>query len=86
MAGVKAKNPAEPEFHIKADYYEWSPYADKMVEMQMTNKAKPEGDDWQHVVLDFTTPKWGPFLNLTFVSKNCTAYGDDFCLAPVEEK
>jgi hypothetical protein len=36
-------------------------------------------------VLEFTTPKWGPFIDPRFICSNGgTALVDDFCLVEVE--
>ncbi|MFP4052647.1 MAG: hypothetical protein ACLFV7_02155 [Phycisphaerae bacterium] len=74
----------KPGAYIEGDYYEWSPHSGQMVVKQRTDVARPS-DRWQHVKLEFTSPKWGPFINVGFVAKNCTAYFDDFRLEAVEE-
>lgn len=73
------------EAFIKADFYEWTPHANKWELEQRTNAAKPGIDGWQQVSLEFTTPKWGPFVNIVFVASNCTAYLDDFQFVEVSE-
>jgi hypothetical protein len=80
---TEVKADAQPRAFIKADYYEWSPHTGPMVEKQQTTEATKVGE-WQHVVLDFTAPAWGPFINITFVAENCTALLDDFALRTVE--
>jgi hypothetical protein len=75
----------EPVAFIQGDYYEWSPYSGKMVVKQATSKATPNGK-WQKVELTFTSPKWGPFINISFVADNCIAYMDDFKLVEVKDK
>jgi hypothetical protein len=73
------------EAFIKADLYEWTPHANKWEVEQRTTSAKPGVDGWQKVSLEFTTPKWGPFVNIVFVANNCTAYLDDFQFVEVAE-
>ncbi|GDY12204.1 hypothetical protein LBMAG53_10820 [Planctomycetota bacterium] len=70
-----------PRAWIAADYYEWSPYADAMVERMRTNEATRIGE-WQQVILDFTAPDWGPFVNIAFHADNGVALLDDFSFAP----
>jgi hypothetical protein len=38
--------------------------------------------EWERVELEFTTPKWDPFINIVFRTEGCRAYMDDFRLAP----
>ncbi|MFP4217075.1 MAG: hypothetical protein ACLFVH_14225 [Phycisphaerae bacterium] len=75
----------KPIAFIQGDYYEWSPYAGEMVVKQATNSVSPNGK-WQKVELTFTTPKWGPFINISFVADNCIAYMDDFKLVEIKEE
>jgi hypothetical protein len=75
----------EPEAFIQADFYEWSPYSGKMLVKNRTTAAKPGKDGWRKVAVEFTTPKWGPFVNISFVARNCNAWMDDFTFVPVEE-
>jgi hypothetical protein len=74
-----------PTVYIKADYYQWTPHNAQRQLRQTTNHADPEQDGWQRIHLEFTTPAWGPFVDLAFVAEGCTAYFDDFRLAPVED-
>jgi hypothetical protein len=76
---VEAEPGASPRAYIKGDYYEWSPHTGPMVEKQSTTAATRVGE-WEQVVLDFTAPAWGPFINISFVAENCTALLDDFAL------
>jgi len=75
----------KPGAYVYGHFYEWSPHSGEMVVKQTTDVARPS-QKWQHVKLEFTAPKWGPFINVGFVAKNCTAYFDDFHLAPVEDE
>jgi hypothetical protein len=75
---------AQPAAFIQGDYYEWSPHTGPMVEKQSTTRATGKNGSWEHVVLDFTAPAWGPFINITFVADYCTALLDDFALRPIE--
>jgi hypothetical protein len=50
-----------------------------MIEKQATTAATRVGE-WEHVVLDFTAPAWGPFINISFVVENGMALLDDFAL------
>jgi hypothetical protein len=52
-------------------------------ETMKSNAVKPSAQ-WQHVTLDFTSPKWGPSLRLGLVSENCVVYLDDFKFAEVK--
>ena len=56
---------ATPRAYIRGDYYEWSPYTDKMIEEIRTTQATRAGE-WEHVVVEFTSPAWGPFINIAF--------------------
>lgn len=57
--------------------YQWSPHTDKPIESYKSNVAQA-GGDWQHLAFEFTTPPWGPFIQLAFHADNCTVYLDDF--------
>ena len=78
------KGLGEAAASLSVAYYEWSPYADKMLDHFESNKATAATADWQHISLEFTAPSWGPFANLWFGAKNCTVYLDDFKFAPVD--
>jgi hypothetical protein len=69
-----------PKAYIRGDYYEWSPYTGPILQEQQTTSATGQTGDWQHVVLDFTTPDWAPFINIAFHADYCEAYLDDFAL------
>jgi hypothetical protein len=56
---------------------------DKPVSDTMKSNVAKAGD-WQKIVLDFDSPKWGPSLRLGLVAENCTVYLDDFQLAPIQ--
>jgi hypothetical protein len=45
------------------------------------SNAVTAADGWQKVHFGFTTPKWGPFIQLAFHAENCTVYLDDFRFA-----
>jgi len=70
--------------YILGDLYEWSPHSGEMVVKQKTGAATP--GDWQKVSLEFTAPKWGPFINMVFIAEGCTAYVDDFVFAEVNRQ
>lgn len=74
--------------YLAGDFYEWSPYSGQMLERMRTTEAAPEGEadaeGWQHVVLDFDSPAWGPFINIAFHAEGCDALLDDFSLRVVE--
>ncbi|MFW6061336.1 MAG: carbohydrate binding domain-containing protein [Planctomycetota bacterium] len=72
--------------YIRADYYEWTPHNDKREKRQQTNAATAETDGWQKVSLEFTTPAWGPFVDLVFVCEGGTAYLDDLKFVPVKRE
>ena len=74
----------DAEAYIRADYYEWTPHGGKWELEQRTTAATDRSDQWQKVSLEFTTPAWGPFVNIVFVAKNCRAYLDDFSFTLVE--
>ncbi len=72
-----------PGAYIAGDFYRWSPYANPMVRFMRTSRAtagKAGEDGWQHVILDFAAPEWGPFINLSFTAELCDALLDDFAL------
>ena len=76
--------PEEATAHITAHLYRWTPHniGDRLIE-QVTTSAG-EGD-WQEVELTFTTPAWGPFVDIRFVcAGGGTAYLDDFAIVEVE--
>ena len=54
-----------------------------MLVQQTTNCATGKTDAWQHVSLEFQTPAWDPFINISLNAEHCTAWLDDFCLKPV---
>ncbi len=72
-----------PEACLSGWFYEWSPHVDEPIGPVMKSNVLKPGGGWQQVRLDFTTPKWGPFIQLTFHATNCRAYLDDFRFAIV---
>ncbi len=78
-------NNLQPRAYIEGAFFEWSPYSGKMLEHLYTNDATPGKDGWQHVVLDFTAPDWGPFIDIIFHARHCNAYMDDFALRVIDE-
>ncbi|MFP4105622.1 MAG: hypothetical protein ACLFVU_05950 [Phycisphaerae bacterium] len=76
----------KPEAYIVGDLYEWTPHSRQWTTEQKTTSATPGGDEWQHVKLEFTSPKWGPFINIAFVANAATAYVDDLHIRAVEDK
>jgi hypothetical protein len=79
------EEPGPAEGYISGNYYEWTPHSGQWVLKQETNHVK-EGEGWKEVSLEFTTPKWGPFIDPRFVSTNGgTALVDDFLLIPVAQ-
>jgi hypothetical protein len=76
--------PGPAEGYITGNYYEWTPHSNQWVLEQATNRVK-EGEGWKEAVLEFTTPKWGPFIDPRFICNNGgTALMDDFLLAEVK--
>jgi hypothetical protein len=71
-----------PKAWIDGDLYEWSPHVGPMLVKQRTTEATGE-KQWERVALEFTTPKWDPFINIVFQTQGCRAYMDDFRIAPV---
>jgi hypothetical protein len=71
-----------PRAWIDGDLYEWSPHVGPMLVKQRTTDATG-AKEWERVELEFTTPKWDPFINIVFQTKGCRAYMDDFRLAPI---
>lgn len=74
----------QPRAYIRGDFYEWSPYSGKMLEKHTTSVATDKTDKWQHVTWEFTSPDWGPFINISFHADQCTAYLDDFALREID--
>ena len=72
-------------FHITGHLYVSTPHAGKWAVQQQTNVAGPDAARWQELKLEFTTPKWAPFINVVFNASACTAYVDDFSLIAVEK-
>lgn len=70
-----------PRAWIDGDLYEWSPHVGPMLVKQRTTDATG-AKEWERVELEFTTPKWDPFINIVFRTEGCRAYMDDFRLAP----
>ena len=75
-----------PRAYLSGDLYEWSPHSGTMLVKQKTPAAAADTDGWQHVALDFTSPDWGPFINIAFHAEHCDAYLDDFALREVEAR
>lgn len=75
---------ASPQAYIRGDLFEWSPHTGPMLVKQTTNMATGTTGEWEHVTLDFQTPAWDPFINISLHAENCTAYLDDFQLAPAK--
>lgn len=75
----------QPRAYISGDLYEWSPHTGKMLVKERTTLATAATDGWQHVVLEFTSPDWGPFINIAFHAESCDAYLDDFALREVPQ-
>ena len=74
----------EAKAYISGDFYEWSPYSGEMLERMRTTEATGTQEGWQHVVLEFDSPSWGPFINIAFHAEGCDALLDDFSLQAVE--
>ena len=47
-------------------------------------QAAGPADGWQKLAVEFTTPKWEPFVELAFHAINCTVYLDDSRFTIVE--
>jgi len=78
------KPPGEAEACLSGWFYQWSPHTNKPLKRFKSNVARG-GDEWQKVGFEFTTPKWGPFIQLAFHANNCTVYLDDFQFVEVKE-
>ena len=72
-----------PRAYIRGDLFEWSPHTGPMLVRQTTDCATGKTDAWQHVSLEFRTPAWDPFINISLNAEHCTAWLDDFCLKPL---
>jgi hypothetical protein len=70
--------------YVTGDFYEWSPHDPQRLLRQKTTLARGDRPDWQQVSLEFTTPKWDPFIDLVFYCDDGTAYLDDFSLMKAE--
>lgn len=68
------------EAYVTGDFYQWSPHDRRRLLRQRTSVARGDKSDWQQVVLEFTTPKWDPFIDVVFYCEDGTAYMDDFSL------
>jgi hypothetical protein len=80
VADAKPLGPAQAYMTVAYALYDLDP----PVAPPMKSNVVNPGGDWQHVVLDFTSPKWGPSLRLGLTAENCTVYMDDFQLAEVK--
>ena len=73
----------EVEVFISGDYCEWTPYSNVWLLKQQTSSVKA-GEGWKKAELEFTTPKWDPFINIKFEMKGKgRAFMDDFQLVPI---
>ncbi len=70
---------------ITGHLYVSTPHNKKREVLQQTNAARPDAEGWQEIKLEFTTPKWAPFIDVVFHAEACTAYIDDFSLMPVRK-
>ena len=61
------------------------PHARTWLVEQQTNTA-PGGKGWQKLSLEFTTPKWDPFIDVVFHAEGGIGYLDDFCLKRLDAK
>lgn len=73
----------DPEAFMTVQYQEW-PGGRKQGEPVKATVRKPGG--WEHLVIEFDTPAWGPALDIQFVAKDCSVLMDDFKLAPVKKR
>jgi len=71
------------EAWIEGRYYEWSPHSGEWLGEPLRTPAVRPGGDWQQAAVEFTTPKWGPFIQITFYASACKAYLDDFAFVEV---
>jgi hypothetical protein len=79
------KPPGKAEAYVLGRYYQWSPHSREWIgEPVKTNVVGP-ADGWQKLRVDFTTPKWGPFIDLAFHAVNCTVYLDDLQFTIVKD-
>jgi hypothetical protein len=51
---------------------------------QQTTSAKGDKPGWQKVMLEFTTPEWDPYIDITFVVDSGQVFVDDFCLQRID--
>ncbi|MGB2819917.1 MAG: hypothetical protein WBF17_02975 [Phycisphaerae bacterium] len=75
--------PGKAEAYLSGWFYQWSPHSGQKLAECKSNVAKPS-DNWQRLAFEFTTPKWGPFIQLAFHADNCAAYLDDFQFARMD--
>jgi hypothetical protein len=54
------------------------------VTRQQTTSAKGDKPGWQKVTLEFTTPAWDPYVDISFVVDSGQAFVDDFSLMRVD--
>jgi hypothetical protein len=80
------QEPGPAEGYVAAHYHEWTPhpYGKQWVEEHYSERVK-EGTGWQRLQMEFTAPKWGPFIDVSFFCTNGgTAYLDDFEFARID--
>ena len=65
------------EAYLAGWFYQWSPHSGEKLGQVKSNVVRP-AEQWQRVTCEFTTPTWGPFIQLEFHAAHCTAYLDDF--------
>jgi hypothetical protein len=54
------------------------------VTRQQTSSAKGDKPGWQKVTLEFTTPPWDPYIDISFVVDSGQVFVDDFSLMRVD--
>jgi hypothetical protein len=77
--------PATPATaYITAYWYEWSPHSNTWLAKHRTNTATADKSGWQKLTLEFTTPKWDPFVDIRFHCPDGVAWFDDFYFGPAD--
>lgn len=70
---------------IQGKYYQWTPHHNKWLGTHATDKVQA-GKGWQKVEMEFTTPKWAPFMQVEFkVEGEGKVWVDDFSFIPVKK-
>ena len=73
----------EPGADMTCRYFRWHMDNEYFGDLMKKQPSRP--GEWQHLVIEFKAPAWGPALDIRFHAEGCDAYVDDFRLAPVDE-